>query len=130
MKNFVCLVLLFGCVTLSPGQSSETAPGSSRESVSKGGQQPSGGIVIDVRTPEEYREGHVDGTTNVPLAELSRRIREVAPDKKAPVAVHCRSGNRSAKAKQELEKLGYTNVKDLGSLANAREEMKSRSRAR
>ena len=98
MKNFVCLVLLFGCVTLSPGQSSETAPGSSRESVSKGGQQPSGGIVIDVRTPEEYREGHVAGTTNVPLAELSRRIREVAPDKKAPVAVHCRSGNRSAKA--------------------------------
>ena len=77
--------------------------------------------VIDVRTPEEYASGHVGGAVNVPVNEIEQRIAAVAPDKSTPLWVHCRSGNRSARAKATLDRLGYTNVTDLGSLAHARE---------
>ena len=77
-------------------------------------------IVIDVRTTAEYKAGHLQGTTNVPLAELQKRIQLVAPDKGGRVKVHCQSGGRSARAKTLLESLGYTNVEDLGSLSHAR----------
>ena len=84
------------------------------------------GTVIDVRTPEEYATGHVRGSTNVPLSELPTRIAQVMPDKTAPVMVHCQAGGRSARAKAALDKMGYTNVKDLGSLANARAEIEGK----
>ena len=77
--------------------------------------------VIDVRTPEEFASGHVSGAVNVPVNEIEEKIASVAPDKSTPLMVHCRSGNRSARAKATLERLGYTNVTDLGSLAHARE---------
>ena len=79
-----------------------------------------GAPVVDVRTSREYQASHVQGSTNVPLDELERRIVEVAPDKNAPVFVHCQSGGRSAAATQKLQSMGYKKVVDLGSLANAR----------
>ena len=77
-------------------------------------------IVIDVRTVGEYKAGHLDGVTNVPLAELKKLIPQVAPDKSQPLRVHCQSGGRSARAKTLLQELGYTQVEDLGSIAHAR----------
>lgn len=82
--------------------------------------------VIDVRTADEYNSGHIQGSTNVPLGELVKRISEVVPDKHAPVAVHCRSGRRSATAKVLLNEQGYTEVKDLGSLEHAREVVEAK----
>jgi phage shock protein E len=76
--------------------------------------------VIDVRTAEEYEIGHVKGATNIPVDQIETRIAGVVPDKSAPLVVHCQSGRRSARAKATLDKLGYTQVTDLGSLANAR----------
>ena len=76
--------------------------------------------VIDVRTPEEFAAGHINGAVNVPVNEIEQRIANVAPDKNAPLMVHCRSGQRSARAKTMLDRLGYANVTDLGSLAHAR----------
>ena len=86
-------------------------------------------VVIDVRTSPEYSAEHILGTTNVPLAELQQRIKAVVPEKKTPVAVHCRSGSRSAKAKKILEDLGYKNVRDFGSLESARGALEAKSRA-
>jgi len=82
-----------------------------------------GAPLVDVRTSREYQASHVRGSTNLPLDELERRIVEVAPDKNAPVLVHCQSGGRSATATQKLQSMGYKKVVDLGSLANARKEV-------
>ena len=77
-------------------------------------------MLIDVRTPAEFKEKHLKGAINIPVDEVEQRIAKVAADKKTPLLVHCRSGRRSATAKATLEKLGYTNVKDLGSYEDAR----------
>ncbi len=79
-----------------------------------------GALVLDVRSSREYNANHLRGTTNVPIDELAERISKVAPDKNAPLLVHCQSGGRSSAASQQLRSMGYKQVVDLGSLANAR----------
>lgn len=73
-------------------------------------------ILLDVRTPEEYSDGHISGSRLIPLAELSARAEAELPDKDSLILVHCRSGARSAQAAQILEDLGYNNVKDFGGI--------------
>ena len=72
------------------------------------------GIWIDVRTPEEYESGHLDGAINIPHDQIAAKIAAASPDKNAPVNLYCRSGKRAGIAKQELEKLGYTRVTNHG----------------
>jgi len=71
-------------------------------------------LVLDVRTEREYNSGHIPGAKLLPYDQIG----EVLPgeDKKQPIVVYCRSGNRSAIAKASLERLGYTNVVDFGGL--------------
>lgn len=71
-------------------------------------------LLLDVRTPEEFAEGHIAGAVNIPLDSLSSRLSEVPTDE--PVVVYCRSGNRSAQAVEILQDAGYTQVRDLGGL--------------
>ena len=72
------------------------------------------GIWIDVRTPEEFKEGHLKDAVNIPVDQIGARIGSVSPDKSAPVTLYCRSGRRSEAALQELKKMGYTNVTNHG----------------
>ena len=72
------------------------------------------GIWIDVRTPEEFKEGHLKDAVNIPVDQIGVRIGSVSPDKSAPVNLYCRSGRRSEAALQELKKMGYTNVTNHG----------------
>ena len=72
-----------------------------------------GFTVIDVREPSEWEAGHVDGAVLLPLADLRRRIASVAPDRAAPLLLHCAVGARSARAAAELSEMGYTNVVNL-----------------
>ena len=65
-------------------------------------------IIIDVRTPAEYRVGHIPGVTNIPLDELEQRMNEVPKDKK--VVLVCRTGNRSAQGTKLLRSKGFSNV--------------------
>ena len=65
-------------------------------------------ILIDVRTPGEYRDGHIPGVVNIPLDELEKRMNEVPKDKK--VVLICRTGNRSAQGTQLLRSKGFQNV--------------------
>ena len=77
--------------------------------------------IIDVREPVEWNEGHIPDATLLPLADLPARIAEVAPDRFAPLLVHCAVGARSARAAAHLERLGYQDVVSLrGSLADWR----------
>lgn len=78
-----------------------------------------GALIIDVRSPEEFRQSKVPGAINLPLGEVREKISQRVKDKNQPLLVHCLSGGRSAIAAQQLKSLGYTNVFNLGSLSRA-----------
>ena len=67
-------------------------------------------VLIDVRSPQEYKEGHIEGSFNLPLYSLQAQEAEKLPDKKQAIIVYCQSGNRSKKAMEILRKDGYQNV--------------------
>lgn len=71
-----------------------------------------GAEVIDVREPDEYREGHVPGISLIPLGDLAERTDEVPTDRE--VLIICRSGGRSARAAQYLRGLGVDAVNIAG----------------
>lgn len=69
-----------------------------------------GAILIDVRSPQEYNEGHLDNSILLPEYEIIKKIEGIIPNKNAKIILYCSSGTRSKKAQDELEKLGYKNV--------------------
>lgn len=73
-------------------------------------------IVLDVRTAQEYKEGHIEGALLLPNTEIASKASEILADKSATILVYCRSGNRSASAAQDLVDAGYTNVYDFGGI--------------
>ena len=75
-----------------------------------------GAVLLDVRTPQEYREGHIPGSKNVPLQQLDK-IRSVAENKSVPLFAYCYSGSRSRQAVSMLQHMGYTNVQNIGGIA-------------
>lgn len=72
------------------------------------------GIWIDVRTPEEFRTGHLQGAINIPVQNIRAAITAASPDKNAPLHLYCRSGRRVELALQELKAMGYTNITNHG----------------
>ncbi|HEX7197811.1 MAG TPA: molybdopterin-synthase adenylyltransferase MoeB [Candidatus Limnocylindria bacterium] len=66
--------------------------------------------VIDVREQSEWDAGHVAGATLLPLGDVPQRIGEVAPERDAPLLLHCAVGGRSGRAAGWLSEMGYTNV--------------------
>ena len=75
-----------------------------------------GAILLDVRTPQEYREGHIPSSQNVPLQTIDK-VRTVAENKDMPLYVYCHSGGRSRQAVQLLRQMGYCNVTNIGGIA-------------
>ena len=76
----------------------------------------SGAVLLDVRTPQEYREGHIPGSKNVPLQALDK-VSSVAENKDTELFVYCYSGSRSRQAVSALQDMGYTNVRNIGGIA-------------
>jgi phage shock protein E len=76
-----------------------------------------GARLVDVRTREEYAEGHITGAVNVAVDDLTQRLKELAPKDKA-VIVYCASGHRSRRAAELLRNAGFTQVFDLGGIDN------------
>ena len=75
-----------------------------------------GAVLLDVRTPDEYRQGHIPGSKNVPLQSISK-VAGMIDNKSTPIFVHCLSGARSRQAAAVLQQLGYTNVKNIGGIS-------------
>lgn len=75
---------------------------------------PVGLQILDVRTPEEYAEGHLDGSTMIDFYEpdFADRIGALDPDE--PYLIYCRSGNRSGQTRELMEQLDFTDVRDVG----------------
>ena len=80
-----------------------------------------GALLLDVRTPEEYRESHIPGSENVPLLQLENLYGEVEED--TALYVYCYSGSRSRMATEQLVDLGYTNVHNIGGIVSYRGEV-------
>ena len=79
-------------------------------------RQAADAVLLDVRTPQEYREGHIPGSQNVPLQQLDK-VEEVTENKDTVLYVYCRSGARSRQAVSLLQAMGYTNVHNIGGIA-------------
>lgn len=73
-------------------------------------------FLVDVRTPQEFAEGHVPGSVNIPLDEVSNQVSKFK--NKTNIIVFCRSGNRSGQAKTILKQNGFTNVTNGGTWKN------------
>ena len=73
-------------------------------------------IILDVRTPEEYKEKHIPSAINIPNEIIGAEVPKELPDKEQLIFVYCRSGNRSKQAAQKLVDLGYTNIVEIGGI--------------
>ena len=75
-----------------------------------------GYIILDVRTQEEYNQGHIPGAIVISHEEITEKAEEVLTDKDQLILVYCRSGRRSKIAAEALVELGYTNIKEFGGI--------------
>lgn len=77
-------------------------------------QKVKGGVILlDVRTKQEFNEGHLNGAIVIPYYDISKSIKSLVPNKEQEIIVYCKSGNRGITAVQILNKLGYNNVCNL-----------------
>ena len=67
-------------------------------------------FLIDVRSNQEYEEGHLADAILIPLYDLEEEIEQKAPNKQKTIVLYCSSGVRSKQAKTQLEQMGYSNV--------------------
>ncbi len=73
-------------------------------------------IILDVRTREEYDQGHIPGAVCFPLDEIESKAKVVLPDKDTMYLIYCRSGRRSKEAAEILVAQGYTNIVEFGGI--------------
>ena len=111
MKCFIlATVILFSILSFSPAAESSVPPVTIEQAEK---QLAEGAQLLDVRTKEEWDEGHLKGATLVTVTEEGFLEKAKAKlDPKKPVVVYCRSGKRSAMATEKLRAAGFT-VHDL-----------------
>ncbi len=78
-------------------------------------------VLIDVRTPEEYQEGHLPRAILIPHDVIHKQIGKAVPQKDTPILLYCASGMRSGKALQTLRRLGYTQAVNGGAFEDLRQ---------
>ena len=74
-----------------------------------------GAILIDVRTRQEFLEGHLEGAILIPYYEISKKVADIIPNKNQAIIVYCQNGGRSQKAYKTLNNMGYNNIYNLKS---------------
>ncbi|PKG99879.1 rhodanese-like domain-containing protein [Paraglaciecola sp. MB-3u-78] len=70
-------------------------------------------VIVDVRTPEEFQQGHVPNAINVPLSDIIDNPAILTSYKEKPIVLYCRSGYRAGKAAEALQKEGHQNLRHL-----------------
>lgn len=76
-----------------------------------------GALLIDVRTKEEFKEGHLTNAINIEYEDIVKIGQAIGQDKNRSVVLYCRSGRRASVALGELEKLGYNTIYNAGGLS-------------
>ncbi len=129
MHRAAVLVVLFaaGCAGTSASSSEPSAPAAAPlpdrdPALAKRLVEHEGGILLDVRTADEFAEGHLEGAVNVSHDEIEARLAEIEAltggDPSTPIVTYCRSGNRAGQARATLEAAGYTRVTNIGGMAD------------
>ena len=108
------LMLLSSCTT--PGSSVHSYRQISMDEAVKMMKDEKNYIILDVRRPDEYAEGHIPGAINVPNEDTDTSDIAELPNKSQLILVYCRSGRRSKEAAAKLVKLGYTNIVEFGGI--------------
>jgi rhodanese-related sulfurtransferase len=75
-------------------------------------------ILLDVRSTEEFVQGHIKNAKLLPIDELEQKAKSELPDKDALILIYCHSGMRAGSAAKQLDKMGYTNVFSFGGIMN------------
>ena len=81
------------------------------------------GVLIDVRSKEEYDDGHIEGAIHIPHNIISEKIGSVVADKEKTINLYCAGGVRAGSAKSTLLSLGYKNVANLGGYSTAKSKV-------
>lgn len=118
MKRFLCLtvtVFAAACGNAAQTQTPASAPAASAAvSDAASAVTPKQVLLIDVRSPEEFATGHLDGAINIPHEQIAEQIARFTQDKNAEIQLYCRSGRRSGVALETLQGMGYKNLSNLG----------------
>ena len=115
------LMLLSSCGT--PGSSSSGYRQISMDEAVKMMRDEKDYIILDVRRPDEYAEGHIPLAINVPNEEIGSAEIAKLPNKSQLILIYCRSGRRSKEASEKLVKLGYTNIVEFGGILDWKGEI-------
>ena len=122
MKKGFCLllagvlgILLWACVDTKDNKEAEYM-NITAEEAKKIMDTESDYIILDVRTEEEFAQGHIPGAMLIPDYAIREKAETALPDKDALILVYCRSGRRSKNAAQILAELGYTNIREFGGI--------------
>ena len=129
MRISLLLILALGCSKSDPKPPPSTAVVAQRppEKDTPAAKQliAQGAVVLDVRSPAEFADGHLASATNIPVDDVQARLPEidklVGGDKKKPIVTYCAAGKRAQRAKQTLEAAGYTHVVNGGGYDDLRE---------
>ena len=73
-------------------------------------------LIVDVRTPEEFADGHYPGAINIPHETILDGLNQLGVSQETPVILYCRSGNRSGQAELALKSKGFSQAKNAGGL--------------
>ena len=73
-------------------------------------------LILDVRTEEEFRSGHIPGAVLLPNEEITDERPEELPDPDQKILIYCRSGRRSREAAEKLSAMGYTRILEFGGI--------------
>ena len=106
------LLCLTGCTAAAEIGYTQIDQETAKEMMAMDGTQ----IVVDVRTREEYDEGHIPGAICIPNESIGCDSPEALPDYDQIILIYCRSGNRSKQAAQKLASMGYTNIYEFGGI--------------
>lgn len=117
----IALLALSACTSPQSASTPAAADASAEQAPSSGQSSETSAtpLIIDVRTPEEFAAGHLDGAVNIDAtaADFSERIAELDP--KGAYTLYCRSGNRAARAAELMTAAGFTEVRNAGGLEEA-----------
>lgn len=103
------LALLLAMSNASFAQAADISQTEMMQRIEAGHEQ----LILDVRSPEEYAEGHVPGAINIPHDQLSSRVAEIGSHKNKDVVLYCRSGKRAAMAADILHSAGFSKLLHL-----------------
>ena len=113
INHFVLVGLLVGLViTLLYTESLKRGAGISLHEATRVMNQ-EGGVVVDIRSEKEFKDGHITAAINVPYSELAARMSELDKHKESPLILVCKMGQHSGAASKTLRDAGFSNVKRM-----------------